>query len=216
MVVRVTRVNKHEGWGFPSGSSGKEPACQRRKHRRCGFNPWSERSPGGGHGNLLQSSGLENPMEREGWRATVHGVAKSQTQLSDLAQHARSIKDSYTQHVHVTQMWSGVTFAPKIQVELALKSMNALVIFQIPETVLAGGRKKKSATLELKALCSVAQSCLILWPHRPQPTGLLHPWGSLGGKTGVGCHASPRGSSQPRDWTRISYVSSIGKRVLYH
>ena len=64
----------------------------------------SERSPGGGHGNLLQSSALEKPMERESWRATVHRVSKSQTQLSDLAHHARSIKDSYPQHVHVTQM----------------------------------------------------------------------------------------------------------------
>ena len=36
-------------------------------------------SPGGGHGNPLQYSCLENPMDREAWRATVHGVAKSQT-----------------------------------------------------------------------------------------------------------------------------------------
>ena len=37
------------------------------------------RSPGGGHGNLLQYSRLENPMDRGAWRATVHGVAKSWT-----------------------------------------------------------------------------------------------------------------------------------------
>ena len=40
-------------------------------------------SPGGGHGNPLQYSCLENPMERGAWQATVHGVAKSQTGLSD-------------------------------------------------------------------------------------------------------------------------------------
>ena len=37
------------------------------------------RSPGGGHGNPLQYSCLENPMDRGAWEATVHGVAKSRT-----------------------------------------------------------------------------------------------------------------------------------------
>ena len=41
------------------------------------------RSPGGGHGNPLQSSRLENPMDGGAWWAAVHGVAKSQTRLSD-------------------------------------------------------------------------------------------------------------------------------------
>ena len=40
--------------------------------------------PGGGNGNQLQYSCLENSMDREAWRATVHGVTKNQTQLSDL------------------------------------------------------------------------------------------------------------------------------------
>ena len=39
------------------------------------------RSPGGGYGNLLQYSCLENPMDRGVWWATVHGVAKSWTQV---------------------------------------------------------------------------------------------------------------------------------------
>ena len=39
----------------------------------------SRRSPGGGHGNPLQYSCLENPMDRGAWWATVHGVSKSQT-----------------------------------------------------------------------------------------------------------------------------------------
>ena len=39
----------------------------------------SERSPGGGHGNPLQYSCLENPMDRGAWWAIVHGVTKSQT-----------------------------------------------------------------------------------------------------------------------------------------
>ena len=44
----------------------------------------SGRSPGEGDGNPLQYSCLENPMDRGAWWATVHGVAKSQTRLSDL------------------------------------------------------------------------------------------------------------------------------------
>ena len=43
--------------------------------------PWSGRSPREGNGNLLQYSCLGNPMDRGAWRATVHGVAKSGTQL---------------------------------------------------------------------------------------------------------------------------------------
>ena len=41
--------------------------------------PGSGRSSRGGHGNPLQYSCLENPMDRRAWRATVPGVAKSQT-----------------------------------------------------------------------------------------------------------------------------------------
>ena len=41
--------------------------------------PGLGRSPGGGHGNLLQYSPLENPMDREAGQAIVHGVTKSWT-----------------------------------------------------------------------------------------------------------------------------------------
>ena len=47
------------------------------------LNPGCGRSRGGGHGNPLQYSCLENPMDREAWQAEVHGVAKSRTQLSN-------------------------------------------------------------------------------------------------------------------------------------
>ena len=45
--------------------------------RGMGSIPGSETSPGGGHGNLLQYSWLENPMDRRVWWATVHRVRKS-------------------------------------------------------------------------------------------------------------------------------------------
>ena len=50
--------------------------------RDSGLIPGWERSPGGGNGSPLQYSCLENPMDREAWQATVHGVTKSQTWLS--------------------------------------------------------------------------------------------------------------------------------------
>ena len=49
--------------------------------RDTGWIPGSGRSPGGGHGNSLQCSFLENPMGRGAWQAAFHGVEKSQTQL---------------------------------------------------------------------------------------------------------------------------------------
>ena len=59
--------------------------------RRPMFNPWVGKMPGGGHGNPLQSSCLENPMDRGAWQATVQGVAKSQTRLSDSHFHFLSV-----------------------------------------------------------------------------------------------------------------------------
>ena len=50
-----------------------------RDIKNKGLIPGLERSPGGGHGNPLQYSCLENPMDREDWWATVHRVSKSQT-----------------------------------------------------------------------------------------------------------------------------------------
>ena len=47
--------------------------------RDVGLLPGLGRAPGGGHGNSLQYSCLENPMDRGSWRATVHGVAESDT-----------------------------------------------------------------------------------------------------------------------------------------
>ena len=51
--------------------------------------PGSGRSPGGGHGNPLPYSCLENPMDRGAW-ATVHGVTKSWTGLKQLGMHTHS------------------------------------------------------------------------------------------------------------------------------
>ena len=64
--------------GFPGGSDGKESTCNAEDP---GSIPVSGRFPGRGHGNPLQYSCLENPMDKETWLAIVHRVAKSWTQL---------------------------------------------------------------------------------------------------------------------------------------
>ena len=66
--------------GFPDGSDSKEYACGVGD---LGLIPGSGRSPGGGHGNPLQYSCLENSMGRGAWQATVHGVTKSQARRRD-------------------------------------------------------------------------------------------------------------------------------------
>ena len=66
--------------GFPGESDGKESTCNAGE---LGSIPGLERSPGEGNGNPFQYSCLGNPMDGEAWQATVHGVAKSRTRLSD-------------------------------------------------------------------------------------------------------------------------------------
>ena len=62
-------------------SVGEEYACNAEDARDTGSTPGSGRSPGEGHGNPLQYSCLENPMDRGAWWAIVHRSAKSQTRL---------------------------------------------------------------------------------------------------------------------------------------
>ena len=62
--------------GFPGQQVGTESVCSAGD---LGSIPGSGRSPGGGNGNPLQYSFLENPMDRGAWQATVHGITKSQT-----------------------------------------------------------------------------------------------------------------------------------------
>ena len=69
--------------GFPGSTVVKNQSANAGGATDVGLMPGSGRSPGEGNGNPLQYSCLENPMDRGAWWATVHGVAKSQTRLSD-------------------------------------------------------------------------------------------------------------------------------------
>ena len=67
--------------GFPGGSDGKASAYNAGDPRSI---PGLGRSPGEGNGNPLQYSCLENLMDGGAWLATLHGVAKSYSRLSDI------------------------------------------------------------------------------------------------------------------------------------
>ena len=70
-------------YGFPGGSAVKKlPASA--GDRDTSSIPGLGRSPGGGPGNPLQYSCLKIPMDREAWKAIVHRVAQSRTQLKQL------------------------------------------------------------------------------------------------------------------------------------
>ena len=69
--------------GLPGGLVGKNLPASVGDARVIGLIPGLGRSPGGGNGNPLQYSCLENSMDRGAWWATAHWAAKSQTRLSD-------------------------------------------------------------------------------------------------------------------------------------
>ena len=69
--------------GLPCSSVVKNPCANAGETEDAGLIPGSGRYPGERNGSPCQYSCLKNPMDRGAWQATVHGVAKSQTQLSD-------------------------------------------------------------------------------------------------------------------------------------
>ena len=81
--------------GFPGGSVEKESASNAGDAGDTGLIPGSGRSSGGGHGNPLQYSCLENPMDRGAWWVRVHRVTKSQTRLKQLSTHAHYLTNVF-------------------------------------------------------------------------------------------------------------------------
>ena len=76
--------------GFLGGSVVKNPRANARDIRDAALIPGSGRFLGGGHGNPLQYSSPENPMDRGVWLATVHRISQSQTGLKWLSRDAHT------------------------------------------------------------------------------------------------------------------------------
>ena len=104
--------------GFPGGSDGKESWLQCRRPR---FNPWVGKIPGEGNGNPLQYSCLEDPMDRGAWWATVHGVAKSWTRLSNFTHFMLSILENIP-WVLEKNVYSGFFFFWWSVLEISIRS----------------------------------------------------------------------------------------------
>ena len=89
---------------FPGGASGKESACQSRRHNRREFNPWVRKIPQRRKWQPAPVySCLENPIDREAQWAIVHWVAKNWTQTEAIqhaqAQHKKILSESLYQTV---------------------------------------------------------------------------------------------------------------------
>ena len=87
ILAVILVLNWVEFWASQVALVVKNLPANARDIRDMGLIPRSDRSLGGGHGNPLQYSCLDNPMDRGAWQATVHRVAKSWTWLNWLSMH---------------------------------------------------------------------------------------------------------------------------------
>ena len=166
--------------------------------RDGGTIPGSGRSPGGGYGNPLQYSCLENPMDRGAWRAIVHSVAKSWRRLKWLGMHTRLGHGHYSPWQRGPQApgWGSSPCQQFAQVTLCSRTGSSF----------GGG-----ACLPACLLCPV-WLCVTSWTVASQGYrihGILQvrvlEWVAI---------SSSRGSSPPRDWTGIPCVSCIAGRFF--
>ena len=140
--------------------------------------PGLERSPGGGYGNTPQYSCLENPMDRGAWRATLHRVAKSGTQLKQLSTYYFNWQNNVE------------CFSPTKKFKILKSVCMHAKLLQLCPTLF----DPMDCSLPGSFIHGILQARILEWVAIP----------------------TSRGSFWPRDWSHVSYVSCIGRRVLYH
>ena len=97
--------------GFPGSTSGKEPTCQRRRHKRWEFDPWVGKIPlEEGTATHFSILAWRNLMDRRAWwvAKTVHSVAKSRTLLKGLSTH-RLLYPSTAGHTFVSSSLGNIS-----------------------------------------------------------------------------------------------------------
>ena len=93
----------------------KNPPVDAGDIRDAGSVPGLGRSPGERNGNPLQYSCLEKPMDRGDWKATVHRVAKSRTQLKRVSTHTRRSNWSILKEINPKYSLEGLMLKLKLQ-----------------------------------------------------------------------------------------------------
>ena len=137
----VTIQNIISTVGFPGGSDGKEPACNAGDLSSI---PGLGRSPGEVNGYSLQYSGLENSMNRGVWHATVHGVAKSWTQLCDFHFHVCINLNILYYYIHVCVLSCDQLFAALWSVAHQAPLYVSLFLVRILEWVAISSSRESS------------------------------------------------------------------------
>ena len=129
--------------------------------KRHGFHPWVRKIPGGGHGNTLQYSCLENPVDRGAWRDIAHGVVRSQKSLKWLSTHActhiyaeQEIRGSFVFYTFLVFLNFNITFIFKTFLFKNFKNFSL-------------GKNKQVSQVVDQFSCSVMSNSL-------QPHGLQH------------------------------------------
>ena len=143
------------------GASGKELACQCRRHKRYKFDPWSGKILWRTACNPLQYTCLENPMDRRAWWATVHGVTQSQTWLKWLNTHRHTHRHIHTHTrnilavAHVKTLQSSWCLCDSHILYPAVYHMSHLFIFSI-----LGFSYKKVCPMGQRFLSMYLEQCL--------------------------------------------------------
>ena len=157
---------------------GEESAFNALDTGDTGLIPGSGRSPGGGHGNPLQYSCLENPVDWGGWWVTVHGVMKSQTWLKRLSMHKLTLSSvdiglSYSDS-QVTLHPSWILYSHTWGTTYPSASIAGGPVFCFSGTV-RDPRWNQNTQGQLDARCSTAHRRSAIWPRIIPPGKYDHP-----------------------------------------
>ena len=189
---------------FPGDAVIKKLPANPRDAGDAGLCPGSGRPPGVQNSSLLQFPCLGNSIDREAWGAIIHGVAKSQTWLN-----------THT-HSWFTMLCQFLLYSKLTQLYTYIHSFLHYFHYGL------------SQDIEYSSLCHTVGSVVCVRAHSVSHFWLfVTPWtvacqDPLSTKCskqacwgGSPCPPS-RGSSWPRDWTCISFISCTGRRILCH
>ena len=134
-----------------------------------GLTPGSGRSPGGGNGNPLQYTCLENPTDRGAWQATVHGVTKSRTRLKWLSTQTKylvwkwNIFLNYLIRINfsLSSSFRGINYCQKI-----LRGINSFLYLKKIIWIYLGSKENATLHFPLVTILTVSYPGNMCYPHK--------------------------------------------------